>query len=121
MKPMTRFTQDDKDALRALLIGRTVTKVNDETLRLDNGTVLTIHGNEGCGGCGSGWYEIKELNDSPVNAIMAVEFEVAESADTHTDTYRIFVLAADERIKMLEAEGYDSGYYGAGYWIELTR
>lgn len=118
---MTRLTQDDEDAIRALLIGRTVTKVNDETLHLDNGTVLTIGGNEGCGGCGNGWYEIKELNDSPVNAIMSVEFEVGDGADAYSDTYRLFVLAADERIKMLEAEGYDNGYYGVGYWIEVTR
>ena len=27
-------------------------------LILDNGTILEIEGNEGCGGCGNGWYYI---------------------------------------------------------------
>lgn len=109
---------EDEAAIRALLLGRTVTKVADDKLLLDNGTQLTIHSNEGCGGCGNGWYEVTELNDSP-NAIMAVDFEEADEEDD-VDFFRIFVLAEDQRIKLLQVKGYDNGYYGVGYWIEVS-
>lgn len=118
----------DEEAIRALLLGRTVVKVDDDVLRLDDGTVLTIHGNEGCGGCGNGWFTLDELNDCPVNAIMAVEFEEDSAGDADpdgwsddTEIFRVFVLAEATRIKLLEVSGYDNGYYGVGYWIEVTR
>lgn len=115
-----RVDHYDHDAIRALLLGHTVQKVNDDGLFLDNGTMLRVNPNEGCGGCSEGWYSITELNDSPINAIMAVEFEEA-SADNGDDSFRIFVLAQDERIKLLQVEGHDNGYYGVGYWIEVSR
>lgn len=126
--PANKHDYCDEDAIRALLIGRTVTKVGDNQLSLDNGTVLRIVPNEGCGGCYAGWYELSELNECPTNAIMAVEFEdeagvasdiVGGADDPHT--YRIFVLAADRRIKLAEVTGDDgNGYYGTGYWIEVN-
>jgi hypothetical protein len=106
-------------AIRELLIGRTVTKVGDVNLELDDGTQLIIGGNEGCGGCERGWYEITELNDCPVNAIMAVELVSDEYAVGGDEFIRLFVLAEDQRIKLLEAKGEDNGYYGTGFWIEV--
>lgn len=120
---MNGICHTDEDAIRALLLGRTVTKVDDSTLTLDDGRTLTVTGNEGCGGCDSGWYDITELNDCPINAIMAVEFEcetVGEVRDGEADRYRLFVLAQDARIKLIEAAGHDNGYYGTGYWIEVS-
>jgi hypothetical protein len=122
---------EDEDAIRAALVGRTVTKVDDETLRLDDGTTLTLGGNEGCRGCSNGWYELTELNDCPVNAIMAVEFQREDhdidwtdpaAGDKPATTYRIFVLAEDRRIKLAQFDGDDgNGYYGSGYWIRVER
>lgn len=39
-----------------LLQGRYVTSINDGIITLDDGTELHIDGNDGCGGCESGWY-----------------------------------------------------------------
>lgn len=117
--------EEDQETIKELLIGRKVTKVNEGTLELDDGKRLTIKGNEGCGGCSSGWYELTELNECPDNAIMNVEFEHETAGDLkyydEDQTFRVFVLAADRRIKLWEVEGNDgNGYYGTGYWIRVT-
>lgn len=119
MSGPSRIHSDQQTTIRELLLGRTVVKVDDSTLTLDDGRTLWISGNEGCGGCEMGWYEISELNDCPVNAIMAVEFE--EAVDGGDDLVQLFVLAQDERIKLVEARGQDNGFYGTGYWIEVRQ
>lgn len=110
----------DEDEIKALLLGHTVTKVDDETLTLDDGTVLTIIGNSGCGGCSNGHYSLDELNDCPNNAIMNVEFDEDSNPDGD-DVFRLYVYAEHERIKLLEVSGHDNGWYGVGYWIEVRR
>jgi hypothetical protein len=116
-----RIKEDQEDEIRALLLGRTVTKVDDDQLLLDDWTHLTIIPNDtGCGGCSNGWYDLTELNDCPVNAITAVEFELGD-AEVRGDAFRLFVLAEDQRIKLLQVEGHDNGYYGSGYWIAVER
>jgi hypothetical protein len=120
--------ESDESEIRALLLGRTVTKVDGDSLLLDDGTTMTIHPNEGCGGCSAGWYNLTELNECPVNAIMAVEFNNGESPGedfgwgaTEQYSYRVFVLAADRRIKLWQVDGDDgNGCYGTGYWIEIA-
>lgn len=121
------LNQNNEAEIRDLLIGRTVKKVDGETLMLDNGLILEIKGNWGCGGCSAGNYDITELNDCP-NMIMNVEFDVADTSpddaeyyDDCETTYRIFVYAENQKIKLLEVEGTDgNGYYGTGYWIEVV-
>lgn len=108
----------DRNEIRDLLLWRSVSKVSDDTLMLDDGRTLRIIPNEGCGGCADGNYDLEELNDSP-NAITAVEFE--EDGDGDTNTYRVFVYAENQKIKLLEVSGYTSwGGYGYGYWITVT-
>ena len=109
----------DEDAVRDLLVGHTVVKVDDETLLLDDGRVLRLGGNEGCGGCPEGWYDITALNDCPVNAIMDVELDCQDSDDGQGDVFRLFVLAQDERIEVVTCEGRDNGWYGSGFWAEV--
>ncbi len=112
----------EQEEIRNLLLGRTVAKIHDDALSLDNGLILKIHPNEGCGGCSSGWYDISELNECPINAIMNVEFTEEEQNGYDDYVYKIFVLAEDQRIKLLEIGGSDgNGYYGTGYWIEIIR
>ena len=108
--------------IEKLLLYRKIVKVDDDTLYLDNGVELKVIANEGCGGCSSGWYEIMELNGCE-NAITNVEF--VEDCDTVNDyddkSYKIFVLACDKRIKILQVDGDDgNGYYGTGYTIMVT-
>lgn len=119
MSEIKRLGEHEEKEIAELLFGRKVKKVGDDTLELDNGLVLEIIPNEGCGGCSSGWYSLKELNGCD-NAITNVEFICdADVVDKYDETsYKIFVLAEDKRIKLLQVDGDDgNGYYGSGYEI----
>lgn len=115
------LTEQDRDAIVELLLGRKVERVDDKTLRLDNGVRLTLRGNEGGCSCGAGDYELTQLNGVD-NVITNVEL-VNNPADDFAPgegVYRIFVFAGDERINLATFEGSDgSGYYGTGYSIEV--
>ncbi len=123
---MTGYSQDDKAGITAQLVGRRVVAVGAPsaeavgaagTLTLDDGTTLTITPNDGGCICGAGDYWLTELNTC-TNAIMAVEFDDSPGGGA----YRIFVLAENERIKLMEIQGSDgNGYYGTGYWIEVSK
>lgn len=65
MDGFKQLTHSDNDnfnkVVRELLLFHKVIRVeviNTQTglLVLDNGTELLVEGNEGCGGCGNGWY-----------------------------------------------------------------
>lgn len=124
----TIYTDEYQDEVRQLLVGRSIVSVDPitNTLVLDNGKVLTFGGNEGCGGCTNGFYTIDYLNECPVNAIMAVDFtcdfnDTTPGTYDTTETLKVFVLAEDTRILMLEASGDEgNGYYGRGWWVEVT-
>lgn len=83
-------------------------------LVLDNGTVLEVYGNKGCGGCENGWYYLTALNKCD-NAITNVEV-VENECET---VFSIFVYADDTRINLLTYEGEDNGYYGVGYYLQV--
>lgn len=91
-------------------------------LKLDNGTIVKVTGNEGCGGCSSGWYYVTQATTVD-NIITNVEV-VSESTDKYGEdfVYRIFVVTADEKIEAVTVEGSDgNGYYGSGFWIEVEN
>lgn len=118
--------QDDEKEIKELLIGRKV-KVDGNKLLLDNGMILEVEANEGCGGCSSGWYSITKLNEVD-NVITDVEFvcdgEVdGEYGEWYNDTsYKIFVFCEDTRINLLQVDGSDgNGYYGTGYTIKVKK
>lgn len=117
---------DFEDRVKALLLYRKVVsaKIIDEDeivaeLTLDNGTVLRACGTQGCGGCCNGWTFIEDLNTCE-NAITNVEC-TASGDMVEEAIYRIFVFAENKKIKLLELKGYDNGYYGFGYWLEVKR
>lgn len=115
------FSEWNENEIRELLLYRKVVKVdnNTNTLTLDNGTELTFEGNEGCGGCSSGWYSVTELNECD-NAITNVEFVCdSDTKDRSYETsYKIFVFAEDRRIKLAQVDGDDgNGWYGTGYQL----
>lgn len=115
--------QDDENKIRKLLFGRKV-KVDGNNLILDNGIVLEIEANEGCGGCSNGWYSITKLNEVD-NAITNVEFICdgdVENPENDETSYKIFVFCEDTRIKLLQIDGDDgNGYYGTGYTIKVKK
>ena len=107
-----------EEEVKTLLFGRKIVKAEAKTeqsavLTLDNGVKLVAIGNEGCGGCGSGWYYVDELNTCD-NAITRVEC-VVDYGEGDDSVYHIFVYAEDKKINCLQYSGYDNGYYGTGY------
>ena len=121
-KTINRLDECDEKEIRELLVGRKV-KVDGDNLILDNGIVLEVIANEGCGGCSSGWYSITKLNEVD-NAITNVEFDCdGDVANEDDDTsYKISVFCEDTRIKLLQVDGSDgNGYYGTGYTIIVKQ
>lgn len=130
---MKKYTDEDKEEIRNLLLWNRVEVVSKTEvigpvgiLRIlpkhGEEKLLRIGGNEGCGGCSSGWYELSELNGTAWNAITAVDFEDSPdgSYGNGEGHYRIFVYCENRKIKLAEFEGSDgNGYYGTGYWIEV--
>lgn len=119
----TVYDENDDEALSALLIGHKVTKVADDTLMLDDGTELTLAGNEGGCSCGAGDYELRELN-AVDNIITRVEI-VRDPDDEDRDApglYEIFVYADNQKINLARFEGSDgNGYYGTGFSVRVRR
>lgn len=110
---------EEENRIKELLMYRKVVKVEGDTLFLDNGTSLEFVGNQGCGGCGSGWYDVTELNGCD-NVITNVEFECENVDDNFSYSYKIFVYAEDKKIKLVQVDGSDgNGYYGTGYTINV--
>lgn len=111
---------DDYDferSVKELLLYRKIVKVErlndqDGVLTLDNETQLIVKGNEGCGGCGNGWYYLDELNDCD-NVITDVKCEI--TGTEYNDVYKIFVYTEDKQINCVQYSGGDNGYYGTGY------
>lgn len=119
------YNQNDLEGIKKLLIGKTVLKISETELLLNDGTILELEGNEGCGGCNSGWYTLDYLNDCPDNMITNVFIESTET-DTNDDyeiqeRYTIFVLATDQKLMTLaKFNGTDgNGYYGTGFHINI--
>lgn len=122
---MTIYDQGQEDEITALLMGRTVTKVNDNTLLLDDGTLLQFVGMADC----CAYYEIEQLNGVD-NIITRVELvndpddgeDYAAQGRKGEGVYEIFVFAGEERINLVRFEGTDSnGYYGTGYTIRVSK
>lgn len=117
-----------------LLFGRKIVKVEMDTdfpnadnnyaegcLTLDDGTMLLVGGNEGCGGCPSGYYWLTDLATVD-NAITNVSVEEDFSGRYEDDgVYRIFVVAEDQTQHLVASfEGSDgNGYYGTGWWLTV--
>jgi succinylarginine dihydrolase len=131
------LTPNDEERVRDLLVGRRIVKVeqgnfeipdDDTTWRwntraegrcvLDDGTQIFVLPNEGCGGCSSGWYQLKHLATVD-NAITDVRLTCEGEPSDYGDgpqSYRIYVLADAVEINAVQVDGDDgNGYYGSGY------
>ena len=118
---MKELEYNEENEIKELLFGRKVVKATDDELTLDNGIVLEVIANEGWGGCSAGWYSVTELNtvDNAITNVEFIEEEIGEGYDSET-SYKIFVLAENKKIKLLQVDGDDgNGYYGTGYRINV--
>lgn len=120
MKKDITLNECNEKEIEELLLGHKI--VADETsdsLVLDNGVVLQINPNIGCGGCESGNYYLQHIS-SVNNAITNVEFVEEYDDDYHYKHYRIFVIADGMTTELLDVYGTDgNGYYGTGYKIDV--
>lgn len=117
-KDRTLCEQNEKE-IEELLIGHKVTVDDYNNLVLDNGVVLQINPNIGCGGCESGNYYLEHIA-SVNNAITNVEFVEEFEDDCYYEHYKIFVIADGMTTELLDVYGTDgNGYYGTGYTIDV--
>lgn len=113
---------NQQNCLNKNLQEKRITKITDEKIVLDNGTVLLIEPNEGCGGCSAVWAEmdIDPYNPNIEAAVMNVEYK--DTDDIRSDSFKIFIYMADNTsITMQGNNGNDNGYYGSGFWVTVTR
>lgn len=105
--------------IEELLLGHKVTVDDYDNLVLDNGVVLQINPNIGCGACESGNYYLEHIS-SVNNAITNVEFVEEFEDDCYYEHYKIFVIADGMTTELLDVYGTDgNGYYGTGYTIDV--
>ena len=117
-KDKTLCEQNEKE-IEELLLGHKVTADGYDKLILDNGVVLQINPNIGCGACESGNYYLEHIS-SVNNAITNVEFVEEFEDDCYYEHYKIFVIADGMTTELLDVYGTDgNGYYGTGYTIDV--
>lgn len=90
-------------------------------LTLDDGTVIEVIPNQGCGGCYSGWADVESVAAAP-NIITRVEV-VRDEPDRWSDRWRLFVVAGDERINVVSSlcPDYEGDWYGHGFMLLVRR
>ena len=108
-----------------LLRGRYVTSIDDGTITLDDGTELYIHGNDGCGGCESGWYWLENVykQGSRRARIMSAYVDYDEDDKEPPSVYTIFVMVDGNptQLPLATVRGDDgNGYYGTGFTLTAT-
>lgn len=110
---MIKYQWDEEEEITNLLMWRTVTKIADNKVELDNGTILAFVGNADC--CMV--YELVSLGETD-NIITKVEFRGGYEDEGGDGIFEIFVFAAYEKINLARFEGSDgTGDYGTGYTI----
>lgn len=119
------FPELRKDMKQALLYHSIVKveEVDGQTGRLilDDGTRLIVIGNEGCGGCGNGWFYLTKLNTCEN---MITDVKCSDDFDDGDEVFSLFVYSVNQpATEVLRYEGYDNGYYGTGYrvYVEIEE
>lgn len=137
--PQSAPDPNNQDTL-ALLIGRYVTNIETGTfltkywmeecekpqalITLDDGTQLLAVGRSGGCSCGQGDFELTKVfyRGAPsariMNATVEMEGDIGYDGDISATCFKVFVIVDDEKLPLLEFDGYEGeGYYGRGFWI----
>ncbi len=123
-KELKVLDQDNKKDIKALLLGHKITKVAEDQILLDDGTLVKIVPNEGGCSCASGDYSLTDLNevDNIITAVDVVEEAIPDDEWDGLTGYRVYVIAEDKKIRLFSVEGTDgSGYYGTGYELFIRE
>lgn len=113
-----------------VLQGRYVVEIDDEfdTITLDDGTVLEVEGNEGCGWCRSGWYDLINVHKQGSSHARIMSAHVTCDIDEENDdegavdphVYTLFVMVDGNPgfLPLATIRGDDGrGGYGTGFRI----
>jgi hypothetical protein len=129
----TTVSHQDADAIRGLFLGRSIQSVENNVMTLDDGTRLLVEGNDGCGGCPDGYFEVM-MTDGFQNRIMNVEVvERNATEQERTDenwahikpreVFELFVYGSgpgEEGSLIAQVAGdIGNGYYGWGFKIRV--
>ena len=126
------LTHNSDDGLYTrLLRGRYVTSINDGIITLDDGTELYIHGNDGCGGCESGWYWLENVYKQGSSHARIMSAHVAcdideenndeGAVDPHIYTLFVMVDGNPTQLPLATVRGDNgNGYYGTGFTLTAT-
>lgn len=137
--PQDSPNSEEQDTI-GLLIGRYITNIETGTfvtenwmedcekpqalITLDDGTQLVAMGRGGGCTCGQGDFEFTKAfyQGSPTaritNAMVEMEGEPGYDGDISATCFKVFVIVDDEKLPLLEFEGYEGeGYYGRGFWL----
>ena len=128
------YDGDDFD----FLIGKSIIKVEEKTLETDygykfssegyvltcnDGTIIEVATNEGCGGCSNGWSsfdDLKKLEDNN-NVITNIKVEYSNEV-WEDDEFKMFIYYEDGTINELNGDdGYGNGYYGGGFYVTIKN
>ena len=92
------------------------------TFVLSNGLHLEFHSNEGCGGCGNGWYYCDEIIiDTSPNGNIITNVQIEEPEDSSYGTYSVFIYSNDKRIVQANSSGSHNPNYGTGIWAQVEK
>ena len=115
------------------LIGKSIIKVEEKIVKDDygylcdgyvltcnDGTIIEIGINEGCGGCGNGWSSFDDLKKLEDNNNVITNIKVAYKDGWEEDKFKMFVYYEDGTINELNGDdGYGNGYYGGGFYVTI--
>lgn len=120
-------TSSIKDDWKNFIIGHSIVDVitckadsTELTLILDNDVKLIAKSNEGCGGCGNGWffYDYENVLSLGLKGNVITNLKVNCDINGDEGTYTIMIYTVDKRMDVA-FEGGDNGYYGMGISLEI--
>lgn len=118
------------------LIGKSIIKVETAkvsdgygmvdgfVLTCEDGTIIEIATNEGCGGCGNGWSSFDDLiklqeNHNVITNVICEH--IKDEGDWYDDKFKLFIYYQDNTLILEGDDGYGNGYYGGGFYVTIKN
>lgn len=95
-------------------------RVNGYVLTCSDGTIIEVAENEGCGGCGNGWSDFRELLKLQENNNVITNV-IYEETDTIGDKFKLFIYYQNDILTIEGDNGYGNGYYGGGFYVNIKK
>ena len=86
----------------------------------DDGTIIEIATNEGCGGCSNGWSSFEELIKLQENNNVITNV-LCKYDDIYDDEFQLFIYYENDMMTIKGDDGYGNGYYGGGFYVTIKN